>query len=91
MADLQLPAFHVVLNVTRLMDENAFFVISSVIYAIRWVNNVKGLTGPTANDILTDMVDATKSLRLISTTKKDAIASDMLVDLWYITPRTITI
>ena len=56
-------------------------VISTSVFALKWAHNMNGLGDPTENRFVKNLHESAKRLRSTKTVKKDALTSDMLVEL----------
>lgn len=73
---------HIVLYLTKILDSGSSAnVISTAIFAIKWAHSLNGLSDPTDNGFVKNLVESAKRLRSTKIVKKDAITSEMLVEL----------
>ena len=73
---------HIVLYITKLLDSGASAnVISTTIFALKWAHSLRGLSDPTDNGFVKNLVESAKRLRSSKTVKKDAVTSEMLIEL----------
>ena len=65
---------------SNLLGQNcSFSVISSVYYAIKWVNNINDFVDPTENGFVTNLLEAAKRLKSKPVKRKDETSSKMLI------------
>ena len=70
------------LYLTNLLDSRASYnVISTAIYAIKWAHSMNGLADPTENGFIKNLQEAARRLRSTKSIKKDAVTSQMLIEL----------
>lgn len=73
---------HIVLYLTNLLDSGASYnIISTAVYAIKWAHSMNGLSDPTENGFVKNLQEAARRLRSTKTIKKDAVTSQMLIEL----------
>ena len=73
---------HIVIYLTKLLDAGSSAgVISTAIYALKWAHSMNGLRDPTENGFVKNLNESAKRLRSVKIVKKDAISSEMLIEL----------
>ena len=74
---------HIVLYLTKMLDAgSSAAVISTSIFALKWAHSMNGLGDATENGFVKNLHESSKRLRSIKTVKKDAVTSDMLIELF---------
>jgi integrase len=72
----------VALFLTSLLDENkSNSVVSSSVYAIKWMHSIHDFPDPTDNSVVRNLLEASKRLRSKPVVKKDIVDSNMLKSL----------
>lgn len=75
-------AMSVAIYISHMLDNGkSYSVISSAIYAIKWIHSIHGLADPTDSSFVKHLCDAAKRLRSKPKNKKDVVDSTMLIDL----------
>lgn len=78
---------HIVLYLTKMLDAgSSAAVISTSIFALKWAHSMNGLGDPTEKGFVKNLHESGKSLRSTKTVKKDAVTSDMLIELCDVFP-----
>ena len=73
---------HIVIYLTKLLDSGSSAgVISTATYALKWAHSMNGLRDPTENGFVKNLNESAKRLRSVKIVKKDAISSEMLIEL----------
>ena len=73
---------HIVLYLTKMLAAGSSAgVISTSIFALKWAHSMNGLGDPTENGFVRNLHESAKRLRSTKTVKKDAVTSDMLIEL----------
>ena len=73
---------HIVLYLTKLLDAGSSAgVISTAIYSLKWAHSMNGLGDPTENGFIKNLNESAKRLRSTKVVKKDAISTEMLIEL----------
>ena len=71
------------LYITKLLDSGASAnVISTTIFALKWDYSLRSLSDPTDTGFVKNLVESAKRLRSSKTVKKDAVTSEMLIELY---------
>ena len=71
---------HVALYLTSLIDEGkSSSVIQGAMYSIKWAHKLRGLLDPTANDFVTNVIEAAKRQNHKKVSKKDILTNDQIV------------
>ena len=72
----------VAMYITNMIDQDkSHSVISSSIYAIKWVHNLNDLSDPTESGMVKQLLEASKRLRSKPVHKKDVVDSEILISL----------
>jgi hypothetical protein len=72
-------SIHVAMYLTGLIDQGkSDHVVSSAVYAIKWVHNINDLPDPTESNIVKSLMEAAKRLNSKPVQKKDTVTSEML-------------
>lgn len=73
---------HVAIYLTELLDSKvSHSVITSAMYAIKWVHKLNNFYDPTDNAFVKGLFETSKRLRSKPTVKKDTISPELIVDL----------
>ena len=73
---------HVAIYLTNLLDSGVSDnVISSVIYAIKWVHDINGFVDPTNNAFVKHLHESAKRIRGTKSKPKDPISTEHLTEL----------
>ena len=78
------PASSIIVSlyISQLLDQGkSFSVISSAIYAIKWVHSIHGLEDPTDDSVVKHLSDAAKRLTSKPKTRMDVIDTSILISL----------
>lgn len=79
-----LPAspIHIALYLNSLLaNGSSFSVLSSAVYAIKWVHRTNGLSDPSTDSFVTNLLEASKRTAKKPVCRKDPVSSDTLIDL----------
>lgn len=79
-----LPAnpVHVALYLNDLLDKHSSHsVISSVVYAIKWVHDINGFVDPTTNSFVRNLTECSKRTARKPVCKKEPVTTEMLTEL----------
>jgi len=72
----------VAMYMTQLMDHGkSNNVVSSVFYSIKWVHSINGVNDPTENNIVKQLLEASKRVCSKPVHKKDVLSSEMIQTL----------
>lgn len=73
---------HVALYLTHLLDNgSSFSVIQSAVYGIKWAHSLQGLSDPTDNSFVHNLLESSKRQPRKPRVKKDHIDSESLIEL----------
>ena len=73
---------HVAVYLTNLLDKKVSYgVISSVVYAIKWIHSINNFTDPTENGFVKNLLETAKRLRSQPVRRKDTISTEHLISL----------
>lgn len=73
---------YVAMYITKLLDEGkSYHVISSAVYAIKWVHDINNLENPTENKTVKLLLEAAKRIGSKPVQKKDVVDTNMLQEL----------
>ena len=82
LSDKPADAMTVAAFMTHLLDDGkSYNVISATVYSIKWMHSIYGLTDPTTNSIVQNLLLAAKRILSYPTNKKDVIDSIVLLNL----------
>lgn len=79
-----LPAspVHIALYLTELIDsKSSFNVISATVYSIKWMHSLKGLTDPTDNSFVLNMLESAKRTLSRPVCKKEPLTNEAIREL----------
>ena len=72
----------VAVYITELLEGgSSHHVVSSAIYGIKWAHDMNGFTDPTNNAFVKNLHESAKRITGTKTVKKDAISSDLIIQL----------
>ena len=75
-------SIHVALYITSLLDKGASYsVVSSAVYAIKWVNELKSLPNLCDNAYVNNLLESAKRSASKPVNKKDPVSAEMLIEL----------
>lgn len=73
---------HVALCIVSLLDNGATYSsVTSIVYSIKWAHEMNGLTDPTDNGFVKNLLESAKRTSKSQMVKKDPVTHDMLINL----------
>ncbi|XP_033731784.1 uncharacterized protein LOC117321479 [Pecten maximus] len=75
-------SIHICLYLNSLLTKgSSFAVVSSAVYAIKWAHSLNGLSDPTTNIFVKNLLEASKRIAKKPVCKKDSVTSGILIRL----------
>lgn len=73
---------HVALYLTELIDKKcSVSVIQSAVYGIKWAHKVRGMSDPTDNHFVTNLMESCKRQNSVPVERKDIVTSEQIISL----------